>query len=80
MNYLVHSPSIKTDDYRDIKKDDDDKVTPQVIQVTSFSKRFYRDSLQCGFKEHLITRGICDYDLEEPTVHVRRKSIKLCQS
>ncbi|CAF5140030.1 unnamed protein product [Rotaria sp. Silwood1] len=42
-------------------------------------EQYYHDLLKCEFQQLLITRRGGDYDLEDPTEHIRQKLIELCQ-
>ena len=45
---------------------------------TTYMEQHYQSLFNCIFQERSITRRRDDYDIEDPTLHVRQKLIVLC--
>ncbi|CAF3936760.1 unnamed protein product [Rotaria sp. Silwood1] len=78
LDKLVHSTT--ADDFdEDEDEDEYDETKVQKKQSTTLMEQYYHDLLKCEFQQLLITRRGGDYDLEDPTEHIRQKLIELCQ-
>ncbi|CAF1328449.1 unnamed protein product [Rotaria sordida] len=71
---LVHSTTADDFDF-----DEYDETKVQKKQSTTLMEQYYHDLLKCEFQQLPITRRGGDYDLEDPTKHIRQKLIELCQ-
>ncbi|CAF4741823.1 unnamed protein product, partial [Rotaria sp. Silwood2] len=72
----VHS--ITADDFH-ADEDEYDETKAQKKQSTALIEQYYHDLLKCEFQQLSITRRDGDYDLEDPTKHIRQKLIELCR-
>jgi len=62
------------------KDDDDDEETQAQVMLSSrHMSKYYQDLFKYEFKQRPIIRRPGDYDLKDPTTHVRRKLIELSQ-
>ncbi|CAF4217241.1 unnamed protein product, partial [Rotaria sordida] len=76
LDKLVHSTT--ADDF-DFNEDEYDETKVQKKQSTTVMEQYYHDLLKCELQQLPITRRGGDYDLEDPTKHIRQKLIELCQ-
>ncbi|CAF3669590.1 unnamed protein product [Rotaria sp. Silwood1] len=76
LDKLVYSTA--TDDF-DVDEDEYDETKVQKKQSITLMKQYYHDLLKCEFQQLPITRRGGDYELEDPTKHIRQKLIELCQ-
>ncbi|CAF3503977.1 unnamed protein product [Rotaria socialis] len=57
----------------------DDEKLISATSSTSYIQQHYQSLINCTFQERPISRRQGDYDIEDPTVHVREKLIVFCQ-
>ena len=66
-------------DHDDADIDQDEELSTSSISSTKYMQQHYQSLLNCVFQERPITRRHCDYDIEDPTVHVRQRLTLFCK-
>ncbi|CAF4054019.1 unnamed protein product, partial [Rotaria sordida] len=76
LDKLVYSTA--TNDF-DVDEDEYDATKVQKKQSITLLEQYYHDLLKFEFQQLPITRRGGDYELEDPTKHIRQKLIELCR-
>ena len=66
-------------DHDDVDIDQDEESSTSSISSTKYMQQHYQNLLNRLFQERPITRRHCNYDIEDPTVHVRQRLTLVCK-